>query len=104
MGEHLKVDLDLLEDTADALDQLRAEFADASQIADAYRGVLGSGEIADAVDSFVGNWRRHRDKLIKSIESLHVMAEDSAKTYREVDEELAKTLQPPEATPARGPR
>jgi hypothetical protein len=104
VGSHLKVDLDLLEDTADALEQLRAEFADASQIADDYRGVLGSGEVADAVDDFVGNWRRHREKLINSIESLETMAEDSARTYREVDSELADSVQPPGGAPAGGPR
>lgn len=99
MGDHLRVDLALLEDTADALGELRAEFADASQIAEAHRGVLGSGEIADAVDSFADNWRRHREKLIKSIESLQSMAADSAQTYREVDGELARSLQSPQRAP-----
>jgi hypothetical protein len=94
VGDHLKVDLALLDETAEALDHLRAEFANASQIADSYRGVLGSGEIADAVDSFVDNWRRHREKLINKIESLRTMAADSAKTYREVDNELASSLEP----------
>jgi hypothetical protein len=104
VGTHLKVDLHLLEDTAEALKQLRAEFADASRIADEHRGVLGSGEVADAVDSFAGNWRRHREKLVTSIESLETMAADSAKTYREVDSELADSVQPQDGAPARGPR
>ena len=91
MGEHLKVDLGLLRATGAGLGQIR----DALQRAEAAKvgvEVLGSGELAGAMDEFVDNWKIHRGRLVSSIEAHQKMAVESAEAYANTDTELAKEL------------
>ena len=91
MGEHLKVDLGLLRATGAGLGQIR----DALQRAEAAKvgvEVLGSGELAGAMDEFVDNWKIHRGRLVSSIEAHQKMAVESAEAYAHTDAELAKEL------------
>ncbi len=85
LGDHLAIDLGLIRSTG--------------------VGMLGSGELAGAMDDFVDNWKIHRDKLVASVEAHPKMATDSAEAYESTDEELAKELtkhgSPSAAPPAR---
>lgn len=91
MGDHLKIDLGLLRATGAGLGQIK----DVLQQAEAAKPgveVLGSGELAGAMDEFVDNWKIHRDKLVSSIEAHQKMAVESAEAYENTDTELAKEL------------
>lgn len=91
MGDHLKIDLGLIRATGAGLGAIK----DALQHAEAAQpgaGVLGSGELAGAMDEFVDNWKIHRDKLISSVDAHQKMATDSAEAYENTDEGLAKEL------------
>ena len=93
MSEHLKVDLDLLSDTAADLRRLVSEFNRGSRFGADAAGAVGHDEVADALDEFATNWRRHREKLTKNLEAVAEMAADSAKTYKQTDDELARSLE-----------
>jgi hypothetical protein len=93
MGDHLKVDLAMLADTAGELRGLVAEFNGVSQFGDDSSGAVGHPRVIDALDEFAGNWRRHREKLAKHLDAVAQMATESEQTYRETDDELARTIE-----------
>jgi len=93
MGDHLKIDLDMLRDTARSLGMIEEVLRRAEADARNERGVLGSGELADAMDDFVSNWKIHRKRLIESIDKHQQAAHDSADAYEDTDRELAKALE-----------
>ncbi len=91
MGDHLKIDLWLLRATGAGLGQIK----DALQHAEVSKPgveVLGSGELAGAMDEFVDNWKIHRGRLVSSIEAHQKMAIESAEAYESTDAGLAKEL------------
>jgi len=97
LGDHLTIDLALIRSTGVGLGRIR----DALQHAEATQsgvGVLGSGELAGAVDDFVDNWKIHRDKLVASVEAHQKMTTDSAEAYENTDEGLAKELTKPRSS------
>ncbi len=97
MGDHLKIDLALIRATGTGLGRIK----DALQHAEATKPggeVLGSGELAEAMDEFVDNWEIHRKKLVSSVEAHEKMATDSAEAYESTDEGLAKELTKPRPT------
>lgn len=91
MGDHLTIDLALLRATGAGLGQIK----DALQSAESTKPgaeVLGSGELASAMDDFVDNWKIHRKKLVSAVEAHQKMAIDSAEAYEDTDQGLAKEL------------
>jgi len=102
VGDHLKVDLGLIRATGAGLGRIM----DALQQAEGTQpgvGVLGSGELADAMDEFVDNWKIHRNKLVASVEAHQKMALDSAEAYENTDEGLARELTAPRSSGAASP-
>ena len=91
MGDHLKVDVALIRATAEGLGQIKnaLEHADGRKPG---REVLGSGELSQAMDEFVDNWKIHRGKLVSAVEAHQKMATESADAYEHTDTELAKEL------------
>lgn len=92
MGDRLLVDLDALRETANELKTLAKDFRNASKTAADAMGAVGHDQVADALDEFTSNWRRHRDALVSSLDAVAQMARDSRATYVEADEELAAEL------------
>lgn len=90
MSDRLRVDLSLLDATAAELKGLSLEFGDTADYTDP--AVIGHPKMADALEEFATNWKRHREGLTKSLDAVHQMAVDSAAHYRAVDEELARAL------------
>lgn len=93
MGGRLKVDLDALADTATELRGLAREFRGAAKTVDGAKSAVGHERVADALNEFSDNWRRHREALVKSLDAVSDMARDSRETYIEVDEDLATQLE-----------
>ena len=93
MGNRLKVDLDALADTAGELRNLADEFRRAAQTGDLARHAVGHDRVADALGTFTGNWRRHRESLVSSLDAVAKMAEESHATYTRTDSELAGQAQ-----------
>lgn len=93
MSGRLKVDLDALSDTARSLDVLARQFRNASCALGAARSAVGHPDVAAAMSEFTGNWRRHREALVSSLEAVADMASDSHAAYTEADRELAGKLE-----------
>jgi hypothetical protein len=93
MGDHLKVDMGMLADTAGELRGLVSEFNGVGRFGDDSSSAVGHPSVIDALDEFAGNWKRHRQKLTKHLDAVAQMAADSEKTYRETDDKLAHTIE-----------
>ena len=90
----LKVDYATLDDSERSLQRIRQEFESATNRRDVLRGSWGSGPIADAMDDFVDNWDRHRNKLVESLKSVGEMCASIKGTFQDVDRQLADELTP----------
>ena len=64
---NIVVNYDLLGRSATSLASIGDEFENTAKITDDLVGHLGSGEIADAMGDFSGNWNRKRVDLTKKI-------------------------------------
>jgi hypothetical protein len=103
VGDHLKVDLGSLRETGAALHQIKQALQRAEDDVRSDQGVLGSGELADAMHDFASNWKIHREKLISSVEAHEKMAIECADAYEQVDRQLADALREAgSATPTGG--
>jgi uncharacterized protein YukE len=87
----LKIDYDFLSDCERTLGQLVRTFKDIENRRDDMRGHWGSGDVADAMGSFVDNWDDYRTKLIEGLESVGKMVAGTKKAFKDLDDQLAKT-------------
>jgi hypothetical protein len=92
VGDHLRVDLGLLQETASALGQLKSEFEHSGDIADDQGASVGAGDLRDALHDFATNWKAHRNGIVGGINAVSQMAQSGHDGYIEVDEKLAKAL------------
>jgi hypothetical protein len=93
VADNLKVDLGGLEDFASQLKSIKDRMNGTRSMFDSYRGELGSGEVADALDSFESNWEDGRKQIDGHLEGLSKMAEQAVREIRKSDQELANELE-----------
>lgn len=93
MADNLKVDLDGLESFASQLKSIKERMNGTRSMFDSYREELGSGEVADALDSFESNWKDGRAQIDGHLEGLAKMAEQAVREIRKADQELATELE-----------
>lgn len=99
----LKVDGDALADMRDSLDALIEEFRAASAQRRALRRDVGSDELADTLDDFVGNWDRHRKQLVDGMKALRDMTQGTIEAFDQVEGELVRGLHGPPRRGGHGP-
>jgi len=92
MGDHLKVDLTLLQSTASALDHLKSEFEHSGDIVTDEGASVGADSLRDALHDFATNWKAHRNGLVGGIDAVSKMAHSSHDGYVEVDDNLAQSF------------
>ena len=88
----LKVSYDKLEESAKNLEAVKGELDDTSAHQKDIKGILGSGDIAHAMDDFANNWSYHRDTLKSKVEELGTMCEEAYKQFTGTDSGLASDL------------
>ena len=88
----LAYDLRTLSSTADDLSALAAAFDGSGSYVQSREDAVGHPKVADALEHFVGNWRRHREKLSASLTSVAEMAQACHDGFRETDEGLADAI------------
>lgn len=93
VSSYLKIDLAAVERVAVSLAALRGELDNAKDIANEGRTAVGSPVLGEALEDFATNWRRHRDRLVSSVDAVQAMAGQGAAAYRQVDGELTRALQ-----------
>jgi hypothetical protein len=92
MQDRLKVDIGRIQSAADDVQTLHDRFANANQYLDGYRDALGHKGLADAMDSFSGDWKIHRDQLANRLQKLATDSQDAVDAYTGADSDLAKAI------------
>jgi len=91
MGAQIRVPMDLLQDLASDLSALSSQFSGISTSA-VVGSAIGAPEVLSALDTFTGNWSKHRGKLIDSIDAVQKQASESYKQFSKTDQDLANAL------------
>jgi hypothetical protein len=90
--DRLAVDLTGLEDFAHNLDGVRTAMNGTRKLFDSYEAKLGSGKVADALDSFESNWKDGRKEIDGQLEGLSKMANTAVEQIKKADKDLADQL------------
>ncbi|MFE2277928.1 hypothetical protein ACFXAE_11855 [Streptomyces sp. NPDC059454] len=86
----LTVDFDLLTSSAKQLDEIRKEFDGLDEWQEDVKVVVGDARVQKAVGDFVDNWDRNRKRLVKEIEEVGKMVEETRDAFQGLDEDLAQ--------------
>jgi hypothetical protein len=90
--DRLAVDLTGLEDFARNLDAVRSTMNGTRKLFESYEAKLGSGKVADALDSFEHNWKDGRKEIDGQLEGLGKMADTAVEQIKKADKDLADQL------------
>jgi hypothetical protein len=90
--DRLAVDLTGLEDFARNLDAVRSTMNGTRKLFESYEAKLGSGKVADALDSFEHNWKDGRKEIDGQLEGLGKMANTAVEQIKKADKDLADQL------------
>ncbi|MPV36167.1 hypothetical protein [Georgenia subflava] len=93
MDEELRLDTELLLETADSLSVTREEFA-AGTVGDnpGLGDAVGNPRLYGRLNSFQNSWNVSRERLVESIDVLGRTMVTVAEAFAELDAELAKGL------------
>lgn len=86
MRAEYRYDLDDLGETHRNLGRLRSDYEGASQAAEDVEGSLGYDSLRGAVEEFVDNWKKHREKQLATMEETETALADICEGYVEFDE------------------
>ncbi|MGV9659447.1 WXG100 family type VII secretion target [Streptomyces koyangensis] len=92
MADRVRADLDMIRQCSRDLKKIHDEFEERGNPAEGYQEDLGSEKLRDVFDDFSGTWKKTRKKLMEDLKNLSEYTRTAAKTYDEVDSELAKAL------------
>ena len=84
------VDYELLGLSATSLRSIGDEFEHSARIKDDLVGSLGSGDIADAMKDFSGNWDRKRKDLMQKLRGTEGFVRSAMASFSEQDRQSAK--------------
>lgn len=100
--EDLKIDLDRLKQLAEDLHLLEKELNDADDRSEDAADAVRHDQLGDRVREFADGWRVKRENMIENVTTLRTNLSAVSDTFREVDAELAKSLEEqPSSTPVR---
>lgn len=86
------MDKTVLESSANALKSVRDEFDHCDKNRETLEGSLGSGDIADAMKEFTGNWDRHRKQLSEQMGKAESAMRSAAATFTKQDGLIASGM------------
>jgi hypothetical protein len=87
----ISVDLDMLNQTANALSTLISDFSDAAKIVS--DADINDPTIGKALDNFTGDWKVKVGDLISSMQAVQSMASQGYSGYTSTDNQLTQALQ-----------
>lgn len=88
----LSVDLDGLAAFARRLERICDALDGAERVLRGHDDALGDGTVVSALHRFEDRWRDGREKIEENATTLATMVTESVATYREADDELARSL------------
>lgn len=89
----LEVDFDLLSESSRSLGDIYQAFDGLKSRSAQTESDWGAGAIASAMGSFSGDWDSHRDKIMKSAQTLKQMTDQAVEAFKDTDKQLAGGLQ-----------
>ncbi|MGC5039457.1 MULTISPECIES: hypothetical protein [unclassified Streptomyces] len=86
-------DIERIKESAKSLSKIHREFDKNANPAEGM-GVttLGDQGLVDVFDDFGDNWKIHRERLTEELENLSKLLSTAAKTYEDIDHQLAEAL------------
>ncbi|MEV6751776.1 hypothetical protein [Streptomyces sp. NPDC051214] len=91
MSKDLGVDYDYLYTIKHDLKTVRREFKSCSSHQEDMHDEYGSYFVSSAMDEFTSNWNDHRKELLKNIEGVGKLVEQSIENFEKLDKELAES-------------
>jgi hypothetical protein len=86
-------DIERIKESAKALSKIHREFDKNANPAEGLGvATLGDQGLVDVFDDFGDNWKIHRERLTEELENLSKLLSTVAKTYEEIDHQLAEAL------------
>jgi 23S rRNA U2552 (ribose-2'-O)-methylase RlmE/FtsJ len=92
MDDTINVPVQTLGEVANALSRARADFETTSSASAVTLGVSDQ-VMLDALEEFSGNWKKHRERLLKRIDAVQSMAAAAAESFGQADLDLFNALQ-----------
>lgn len=96
------VDLASVQDLAARLRGLKQQFEGLEDDMEATAAVLGSPEVADALEAFASNWSDKRRQIVRELDEVAGYAVAAADAYAACEAELSSHMEAPAAGPRRG--
>ncbi|MBV9025322.1 MAG: hypothetical protein JO362_16365 [Streptomycetaceae bacterium] len=88
----LKVSYDRLEESSKNLKRIQYELEHTGDHQRDIRGILGSGDIAHAMDDFANNWDYHRHKLLDQAKAMQEATEKTVEAFGDLETKLSSDL------------
>jgi hypothetical protein len=85
--DDIVIDHGVLLESAGVMRTISAEFTDAARVRELLEWSFGSGEVAEAMADFTGNWDRHRRLLVEGLSGLADQTEAVSAGFAELDVE-----------------
>ncbi|MGW0865394.1 type VII secretion target [Streptomyces sp. NPDC002611] len=86
-------DIERIKESAKSLSKIHREFDKNANPAEGMgAATLGDQGLVDVFDEFGDNWKIHRERLTEELENLSKLLHTAAKTYEDVDHQLAEAL------------
>lgn len=99
MAEHLHITHDVLDSAINGVAKARADLEHAQESADSVSHHVGNNpRLTHELQSFAGNWRITRGKLVTSMVALEKNLRGVERSFTEVDHHLADKMGPKDAT------
>ncbi|CAM5251558.1 hypothetical protein SALBM135S_09097 [Streptomyces alboniger] len=93
MGEHTRIDdLNVIREMGVGLGRIKDAFDGLGKLKGQYEDDFGEHDLSWQFGDFTENWESHRKELGEEIKRLAEIAKAAAKTYDEIDTELARVL------------
>lgn len=88
----LKIDYDLLTTSRKSLGDIYQAYDRLKSRSSHTESDWGSGDISAAMGSFSGDWDNHREKIMKSVDSVKCMADEALAGFQDTEGKLAGSL------------
>jgi hypothetical protein len=93
LSADLKVDYDLLTESSRSLQHIYQAFDGLKNRSSTTSGDWGSSAIAGAMGDFSGDWDNHREKIMKSVQTVKELTDQAVEAFRDSDGQLATSLE-----------
>lgn len=88
----MRVNGDRLDEVANGLKTVHADFSDAEKLSKDWGGTVGDRGLADTLDDFSGNWDNTRDNMLDGIKAMAEAASAMADTWDDLENQLTDAL------------